>query len=1240
MYKTLRPDPQDMVVALLSNITVLLQQSLQDTTASPVVTGLISSPSSGYLWVNGLYFASLSCSLATAMMIILIKQWIQYYSANLWSGNSYAYARRRQYRYTALQKWHVATIISVLPLLLHIAVVLFATGLIVMLHQINSTIAYTVTGLVGSLLFIYGIGLILPLIYPDCPYKSSASILLGIFSRSAWIVISSVLSWIHLLFLHLRRSNRAFTIPIMYDMLAGLKANISQLKSMTELSEHTDFSSLDQALLDQDSIIWLASKSQDKIIVERSLASVQHLAHTSDMINKFIENDILVELAKKACVPLPAKHDTFWEKNSFIESSAIVSSADIEKGASYLRSLLRAWNHPAYLNSDVPPAISEENKQATHIWLLDNWILLWRKLRQQSDIKTIVEHGWDFENFVFIICVEVTFYQIHNQPKSLPRLQKISLAFNTEEPNPLHDLYDIIEDHYNNNITMSEETIYWMFTVLKQVLVAVHLEHQPDVKQRLLLLLMQCWIYHHSQNPKTVPYQIAICIKLLLIDNPAEKRKFARHESSLNSTFLLEVFTALIQNQQSILQSDGNIEVMTLAAAEVYKLICAGPKLDNKYQQAIFSLPTHLSDELATLSLTHNANHHWNDNTQLQWFVDFTTAWSLKGNLSIEGYTNLALCLQDLLESSLSWKTYAIEPLLHKILSFFVQLNHAFAEAKLAVLHNVMENAIKNSHGEILSKFLLVKGPDKIVAYMQSAFVDDLISKKWKQLQRDLKGMLDRTVKSGHNQKLEVQHHNLLHQLYTQLSAIQSKPQIKPPMPEIGLVQALQNTPVDGADYLLASHMSDISVVALSSDGRFMVSGSWNMTLCIWDTATEKVLGKPLSEHTYGISAVVFSPSGKYIASASVVDTLICIWDVQKHRLVKKISTSHAEPISSITFTPDDQHILSGSLDCTLCSWKISSGHMIGKLTTTSPVTSVAVSEDGQLIASGSMDNKISVWNAATQVLILKLSGHSDSINGMEFIGNRHLISGSSDNIVHIWNLTTETSAEWRNVGYVGTSDDIMHPQKVKPVAVSPNNLFVASASWNYVFCSKVIGNSISHTSFKGHKGHVTAVALSPNQAYIVSGSKDNTVRLWNVQSGKQAAEPMLGHSDEVTSVGYSHNNQHVASGSRDKTIRIWNGKTGSFIKQLSGSDGAVLAIAFSPSNDYIAAGLSNNLIHIWNKETGEKVKSIHGHTAPVLFVTYSTDGMYIMSNDSQAPHIMYIWDISTGQCVKRFMTR
>ncbi|KAF9456402.1 hypothetical protein BDZ94DRAFT_1177802, partial [Collybia nuda] len=176
VYKLLQPDPQDLTIQLLRNINISLQGNLSSSapTSLPVSSEQFS-PSLGFLWVNGLWFASLLCSLGTAVTIILVKQWLQFYSLKLWSGSDYEYAKLRQQRYNSLKQWHVPTIISTLPLLLHISLLLFALGLAVMLHQINSIIANIVTGLVACLLILNGISLVLPLLYKDCPYESSAS---------------------------------------------------------------------------------------------------------------------------------------------------------------------------------------------------------------------------------------------------------------------------------------------------------------------------------------------------------------------------------------------------------------------------------------------------------------------------------------------------------------------------------------------------------------------------------------------------------------------------------------------------------------------------------------------------------------------------------------------------------------------------------------------------------------------------------------------------------------------------------------------------------------------------------------------------------------------------------------------------------------------------------------------------------------------------------------------------------
>ncbi|KLO13563.1 hypothetical protein SCHPADRAFT_852271 [Schizopora paradoxa] len=111
----------------------------------------------------------------------------------------------------------------------------------------------------------------------------------------------------------------------------------------------------------------------------------------------------------------------------------------------------------------------------------------------------------------------------------------------------------------------------------------------------------------------------------------------------------------------------------------------------------------------------------------------------------------------------------------------------------------------------------------------------------------------------------------------------------------------------------------------------------------------------------------------------------------------------------------------------------------------------------------------------------------------------------------------------------------------------------------------------------------VCAVAYSPDGRYIVSGSWDNTVRVWDAQTGAQKGEPLTGHPSTVTSVAYSP----------DGTIRVWDAQTGAQKGEpLTGHTARVSSAAYSPDGNYIVSGSYDNTVRV--QETQESQSGIH----------------------------------------------
>ncbi|KAF9105125.1 hypothetical protein BGX27_009794 [Mortierella sp. AM989] len=215
-----------------------------------------------------------------------------------------------------------------------------------------------------------------------------------------------------------------------------------------------------------------------------------------------------------------------------------------------------------------------------------------------------------------------------------------------------------------------------------------------------------------------------------------------------------------------------------------------------------------------------------------------------------------------------------------------------------------------------------------------------------------------------------------------------------------------------------------------------------------------------------------------------------------------------------------------------------------------------------------------------------------------------------------------------------------------------------------------VIYSTSSWKEVKVLSGCGVRFAFSPNGNQIISYGDENTVKLWNVESG-DCIQTLNGHSGSVHCVAYSPKGDLVASGSDDNTVRLWDVETGGCVRTLSGHSGWIVCVAYSPKGDLVASGsystvllwevetgdclqiLSNRswvecvafstksnqlacggwsgTLNLWNVKNGECHHVLSGHNGRVWSVAYSPNGKQIASGSEDKT--LRLWDVETGTC-------
>ena len=176
---------------------------------------------------------------------------------------------------------------------------------------------------------------------------------------------------------------------------------------------------------------------------------------------------------------------------------------------------------------------------------------------------------------------------------------------------------------------------------------------------------------------------------------------------------------------------------------------------------------------------------------------------------------------------------------------------------------------------------------------------------------------------------------------------------------------------------------------------------------------------------------------------------------------------------------------------------------------------------------------------------------------------------------------------------------------------------------WEWYYLWKVSDQSIM--TLLGHESWIYSLAFSPDGTRIVSGSTDNTIKIWDAESGNEL-RTLKGHEGWVGAVAFSPDGKRIVSGSQDNTIKIWDANNGKELMTLHGHNNGVWAVEYSPDGSRIVSSSLDNTIKLWDAESGNELRTFKGHESWVGSAGFSPDGKRIVS--SGLDQTIRIWDV------------
>jgi len=296
----------------------------------------------------------------------------------------------------------------------------------------------------------------------------------------------------------------------------------------------------------------------------------------------------------------------------------------------------------------------------------------------------------------------------------------------------------------------------------------------------------------------------------------------------------------------------------------------------------------------------------------------------------------------------------------------------------------------------------------------------------------------------------------------------------------------------------------------------------------------------------------------------------------QESEALVRTMEAHDKGITACDFSPDSSQVATASVDHRCIIWDLAKGQPTAQLTTPHRergLTSCAFSPDGSLLASGTLSGRVWIWLAETEEVIHTGFRHERGVFACAFNPDGTKLATAGVEFVRIWDLAT-------------------------------------------------------HAAVCTVRGH-SACAFSPDGAHLLSPGPDNTLGLWDSETGARI-RIFRGHTKKIQDCAFGSDGKRVASASSDKTLKVWNAETAEEIRTFRGHDNphGVVACSIGPAGSRILS-TGFRTARLWDIETGKEISRFHGHSSTITTCEFSQDGRRVVTGSADGT--AKIWNPNPG---------